>query len=572
MAQTEQAGSAAWGKPQPALTLPGGRAINPWLILISIMFGFFMSLLDATIVNIALTNIQNSLKTDLTTVSWVLNAYNLVFAVLLVTMGRFADQFGRKRLFMTGMVLFSIGSLLCAIAPSIEWLIGFRALQAIGAGALNPVSLAIITVVFPPNKRGAALGIWGAMAGLAAAVGPVLGGFLVESFDWRWIFLVNLPFCVIGLYMVYRNVPESKDQHASRNIDFGGILTLTAALLCLMLAIIEGNDWGWGSPGILALFAGTVIGLGLFFFVESRQQQPILDINLFKIRSFTSANLAMFLFSVGIQGAFLILVLYFINAQGYDELGAAYALIPLPLASFVFSAATSRLNGKISPRVLGIVGMVLITLGFVSLCTLSASSGYIDTAWRSIIIGAGMGLTFTSFPAMVLAEVPRNKVGVGSGAFNTFRQIGFALGVAILISIFAGQIKDNTAQARDRAIAIVRADTTLPEQLRTTIATNLQNSAGQAVGRGSSAANQFDLTTLADRIPNGQALKPQLAELNKSIATEFKKSVVDAFIVAWIVSAIVSFFGIIAAFFTVSPNTRPRPAQEGGEAPVAIGH
>src|SRR6476469_8156274 len=189
MASETNSGGGWGGKPQAAIMpLPGGRALNPWLALIALLFGFFMSLLDATIVNIALTDIETSLKADLTTVSWVLNAYNLVFAVLLVTMGRFADQFGRKRLFMLGMVLFSVGSLLCAVSPNIGFLIASRAIQAVGAAALNPVSLAIITVIFPPQRRGAAFGIWGALAGLASAVGPVLGGFLVQAFDWRAIF------------------------------------------------------------------------------------------------------------------------------------------------------------------------------------------------------------------------------------------------------------------------------------------------------------------------------------------------------------------------------------------------
>ena len=233
-------------KSEPTLTFRG-RPVNPWLVLVSLVFGFFMSLLDITIVNIAIPNIQSKLNTDLTTVTWVLNAYSLVFAMLLVTIGRFADQYGRKRIFMIGMVIFSIASLMCALAPTMEsllggraiyWLIGFRAFQAIGAASLNPVSLAIIMAVFPPQRRGAAIGIWGALSGIAAAVGPVLGGFLVQNFDWRWIFFVNLPFCVIGLVMVTLFVPETRDPRTTRSIDVPGMLTLSAAMFCLVLAII----------------------------------------------------------------------------------------------------------------------------------------------------------------------------------------------------------------------------------------------------------------------------------------------------------------------------------------------
>jgi EmrB/QacA subfamily drug resistance transporter len=539
------------------------------------MFGFFMSLMDATIVNLAIANIQKNLNTNLITVSWVLSAYNLVFASLLIPMGRLADQFGRKRMFMLGMAVFSFGSLLCAISPSIEWLIGFRALQAIGAAALNPVSLAIITVVFPPQKRGAAIGVWGAAAGLAAAIGPILGGFLVENFDWRWIFFVNLPFCIVGLFMVWQFVPESKDSQATRAVDVPGFLTLTGGLFCLVLAIINGNDWGWSDGRILGLFAGAVVLLAAFFFVETRQKQPILDFSLFKIRSFSAANATIFLFSMGIQGAFLILVLYLINAQGYDELGAAYALLPLPIASFVVSAIGGRFSAKLNPRYQAIAGMVILTLSFFALFTLSADSGYLDIAWREVLVGIGMGLVFTSVPNLAVGQVPRNKLGVASGALNCFRQIGFALGVAILISLFSGQVKDNTTQAGDRAVSIVQQDSKLPQPVRDNLATNLKQNVAQQQnsGRGSSSnSQQFDLTTIADRIPNGQALKPELASLGQRIGNEFKTAVVDAFRITWLVSAIISLLGIIPALATtyVRPARVTQEGSEKGDAPIVV--
>jgi EmrB/QacA subfamily drug resistance transporter len=548
--------SGGWvGKSQAALMpLPGGRVLNPWLALIALLFGFFMSLLDATIVNIALTDIETSLKTDLTTVSWVLNAYNLVFAVLLVTMGRFADQFGRKRLFMLGMVLFSVGSLLCAVSPSIGFLIASRAIQGIGAAALNPVSLAIITVIFPPQKRGAAFGIWGALAGLASAVGPVLGGFLVQTFDWRAIFYVNLPFCIVGLYMVYLFVPESKDPEASRRIDLGGLITLTAGMFCLVLAIIQGNDWGWTSAGTLGLLAGGVVGLVLFLVIETRIAQPILDFSLFKFRSFTMVNITMFMFSVAVTGVFLLLVLYFINARNMSELDAAYALLPLPIASFFVSGLSGRFSNKVNPRWQGIAGMVFLTIGFLLLATLDAQSSYFDVAWRSVILGVAVGLCFTSFPTMVLGEIPHSKVGVGSGTFNTARQIGFALGVAILISLFTGQIKDNIPVATASAIQIVNSDTQLPAQVKSGITGALQAASAQASDSNSRNNSQFDLTTLANQIPNGQALKPELARLQGQIGEQFTIATVKSFTFTWLVSAIVAFIGLITAFFVRTPS------------------
>ncbi len=579
-------GAGGWGgAPQPALTLPGGRTVNPWMVLASLMFGFFMSLLDATIVNIALPNIQDKLQTDLTTVSWVLNAYNLVFAVLLVTMGRFADQYGRKRLFMIGMVLFSLGSLLCAVSPNIGFLIGARALQAIGSAALNPVSLAVITVVFPANKRGAAIGVWGAAAGLAAALGPVLGGVLVQAFDWRWIFFINLPFCIVGLFMVYRYMPETKDANATKSVDILGLLTLTLGMFCLVLAIIQGSDWGWTDGRTLGLFAGSVLGFVLFFFVEVKQAQPILDFKLFRIRSFSAANASIFMFSVAIQGAFLMLVLFFTNAQGYDQIGAAYGLIPLPLASFVVSAVAGRLSGsgKLNPRIMGIIGIGTVAVGLGLLVTLGPTDGYFDTAWRAVIIGLGMGLCFTSFPTMALADVPRNKVGVGSGAFNTFRQLGFALGVAILIGLFTTALKDDLAQARTRSAEIVRAETRLPEGLRTSIATGLLSANNAAQSGGGEASNsrnggqqQVDLIKQIETNPNIPAavkaqvepLRPVLLDLNRRIAFEFKTGVVQAFSLIWLVATVIAILGLIPAFFTSAPKRAPAGAAS--DRPVAV--
>ena len=554
-----------WGAPQPTLTLPGGRTVNPWVVLLSIISGFFMSLLDATIVNIALPSIQSNLSTDLSTVSWVINAYSIVFAVLLVTMGRFADQFGRKRMFMIGMVLFSVGSLACALAPSIGWLIAARAFQGIGAATLNPISLAIITAVFPPQKRGAAIGIWGALAGLAAAIGPVLGGFLLEAgkgnLEWRWIFFVNLPFCVIGLFLTWRNVPETRDLNTSKRIDVLGLATLSIGLFCLILAITEGGkdaDWDWLGVREIGLYVGAVVGLLAFYFVETRQKEPILDFGLFRIRSFSAANLGTFMFSVASTGVFLMLVLYFQNALGYNALDAAYAVLPLPLASFVIAAVSGRLSGRFEPRFLAMLGLLLLGVGLLLLYTVGADTDYIFVAFYSALTGAGLGFCFTSFPGIVLAEVPRAKYGVASGAFNTARQIGFTIGVAILISLFTSQLKPNLTTARDNSIAIVRADTKLPSEIRDRIVTGLQRIDPNNTDRNSSNAS-VNLVDQVKRIPGipaqaVAAITPELEVLNGKIGHEFKSASISAFNVTWFASAMFALFGIIPAFFAFVPR------------------
>ena len=545
--------------PPPVFTVRG-KPVRPWVVLAAVFIGFFMAILDTTIVNIAIPSMQTSLKADLTSISWVLNAYNLVYAVLLVTMGRFADQFGRKRIFMMGMILFSLGSLCCALAPAfgqisgspaINWLIGFRALQGTGAAALVPVSLAIILAIFPQEKRGAAIGAWGALAGLAGAIGPVIGGFLVQTFGWPWIFFVNLPVCLVGLVMLLLFVPETRDPHVGKRIDVPGMLTLTAAIFCFVLAIIEGNDWNWTSLPILALFGAALASLILFVVVEVRQQEPIVDFSLFKARSFTGANITMFLVGIAFQGAILMVVLYYMNALTYSQLHAAYALLPMPLAAFVVSVLAGRLSGKVNPHVMGLVGLVLLAVGFGLLCLLSTDTSYLDVAWRSVLLGAGFGMVFQSQPSISLSQVPSSKLGVGSGIFNTFRQIGFVLGIAILISVFTGQLQTNLGQARTNAIALVQVDTKILPQMRSGIASHLND----ARSTGSSSSN-VDVSSFADTLPPTtpvrvrESVRSELMALGASIDHEFKTQLVDSFKTTWVIAALFAVAGFISAFFT----------------------
>ncbi|MEI7555701.1 MFS transporter [Candidatus Chlorohelix sp.] len=542
--------TSAESENQAVMRFPDGRPINPWLVLVSLVMGLFMALLDGTIVNIAYNAISTELKSDTITTSWVLNAYNLVFAVLLVTMGRLADQFGRKRVFMSGMVLFTIGSLLCAVAPSIEWLIGFRAVQGIGAAALNPISLAIITIVFPPEKRGAAIGIWGAITGMAMALGPIIGGFLVDNYDWRSIFFVNIPVCIVALFMVWRNVPENRDPNTSSAIDLPGMILLSVSLLCLVLAIINGNSWGWGSAGIIGMFVGSVLAMALFIIVELKEKHPIIDFSLFRIRSFIASNFAMFLFGIGIQAGMLMLVLYFITSRGYNELEAAYALLPMPIAGFITSGVFGMFSRKANLRYVAMGGLIVSGVGLLSFFSLDYNSEYIQVIWRGVLVGIGLGTSFMTFSNIVLSEVPHSKAGVGSGVFNTFRQIGFALGVAIMISFFAGQVKDNMVDAKARVVEIIRSDATIPEIARTMIVQQFDKMGAQGGASMQSGKSQaFDLVTMSKGMPGMEAIQPQLAVLNTKIGNEFNKASVDAFRYTWLLGGIFILLGVIPASF-----------------------
>jgi EmrB/QacA subfamily drug resistance transporter len=442
------------------------KRAKPWLVLTAVLFGFFMAVLDTTIVNIAIPSIQTGLSADLLSTSWVLNAYNLMYAVLLITVGRFADQYGRKRLLLIAMILFSLGSLGCAFAqacgrisgtPAIGWLIGFRALQGVGAAGLTPVSLAILMAVFPGHKRGAALGVWGAVAGIGAAFGPIIGGFLVQTFDWRWIFLVNLPICAVGIVLTLLFVPETRDPAVSKRLDVPGLLTLTMAIFCLVLATIEGNEWGWSSVPMLSLFGAAVGSVILFVLVEVWQREPLVDLSLFKAWSFTTTNITALLFGIALQGATLIVVLYLTNALGYRHLQAAYALLPLALASFVASLLAGKVSSKVTPSLMCLAGMALVAIGLGLLGLLSPLPSFLDIAWRGVLMGGGIGVAFQGLTLLSLAQVPHAKLGVGSGVFNTFRLIGSVLGVAILVSVLTGQLHTNLEQVYHTAGALAHA-------------------------------------------------------------------------------------------------------------------
>ena len=440
----------------PPVAMVRTKPVRPWLVLTAVLFGFFMAMLDTTIVNIAIPSIQTGLSADLLSISWVLNAYNLMYALLLITLGRFADLYGRKRLFLIAMVLFSLGSLGCALAqacghisgtPAMSWLISFRALQGVGAAGLTPVSLAIMMVVFPRNIRGPALGIWGAVAGMGAACGPIIGGLLVQAFDWHWIFLVNLPIAAVGIVLTVLFVPETRGSSVIRRLDVPGLLTLTMAILCLVLAILEGNEWGWSSVPMLSLFGAAVGSMILFILVERWQRAPLVDLSLFKAGSFTGTNITALLFGIALQGATLIVVLYFTNALGYRLLQAAYALLPLALASFVTSLLAGKVSSKVTPSLMCLAGLAMVAVGLGLLGLLSPLASFLAIACCGLLTGGGMGIAFQSLTLLSLSQVPHAKLGVGSGVFNTFRLIGSVLGVAILVSVLTGHLHTNLEQA-----------------------------------------------------------------------------------------------------------------------------
>jgi len=423
-----------------AATAPDNGHPHKWLILSAVSLGMFMALLDVTIVNIAIPAITTDLHASYTTISWVLNAYNLAMAALFLSMGRIADKFGQKIVFVAGLALFALFSLACGLAPTIGWLIVFRVVQGIGAAAMAPISLSILMGAFPRHQHGTAVGIWGALGTIAAALGPSIGGLLVTYASWHWIFFINVPIGVGAFVFAMAVVPEVRRAGAAGSIDLAGIALSIGGLFCLTLGLTQGNEWGWSSARVLALFAIAVACYPLFIWWETRTRHPMFDFRMLRIRSFTAANTAMMLMGVALGGTMVLLVIFMVNVMGYSELKAALAITFMPVTALFIAPNVGRLNDRIGPRFPSAIGMAFFAVGLVLIARLGGEAKLLDIAWRLVIMGIGMGFSMPTLAAAAMGSLPPQFGGVGSGAFATLRQVGFVLGVAILISIFTHTI------------------------------------------------------------------------------------------------------------------------------------
>jgi len=435
---------------------------NRWRIWGVVMIGLFMALIDVTIVNISIPQLQRDLGAPVDTVSWVLNAYNIMFAVLLVSMGRLADQFGRKRFFVIGMSVFTVGSLLCALAWSAGALIAFRVVQAVGAGILAPLALATTALVFPPQQRGLGLAMMAMVANVAAAVGPPIGGVLVELADWpwdagwHWIFLINVPIGVLGVALALRVMPETRDPHAGTNVDWWGMVTIGGAVFCLTFALVEANNRGWDDPLIVSLFAAATLLAAAFALSQRFGRYPMLTRELARNRQFMGASASLLLFAVGMMGALFMTVLALVNLWGYSELEAALAVTPVPLMALISSPLVGRFSNRFQPRAFGVPALVVMAAGLVALSDLPAEASLWSAIWPLALVGLGVGATFPAVSIGSMGSIRGQELGLGSGIVNMSRQVGFAIGVALLVAVFTGTIDERVADARREVAALTR--------------------------------------------------------------------------------------------------------------------
>ena len=421
-----------------------------WWTLAAMCFALFMVMLDNTVVNVALPSIQRDLHATVSGLEWTVNAYTLAFAVLLVTGGRLGDLFGRRRMFLFGVVLFAISSAAIGLAPTDTLLIAGRAVQGIGAAFMMPGTLSIISNTFPPEERGKAIGTWAGVSAMALAIGPVVGGFLVENVSWQSIFFLNLPVAALAVVVTLAAAPESRDESVERFVDVPGVATLSIGLAALVLALVEGNSWGWGSPQIVALFAVAAVGLSAFAILERRVRVPMVDFSFFRARSFLGANVVAFIVSFSMLAMFFFLALYMQNIKGYSPLQAGVRFLPSTLVIIVAGPIAGRLTDKVGPRPLMSVGLVLTSASLLwqSFLQVDTSYGFLIGAFA--LMGLGMGMTMSPMSTAAMNAVEPAKAGVASGILSMSRMVGGTFGVAALGALITALGKSKIADLLPR--------------------------------------------------------------------------------------------------------------------------
>src|SRR3984893_10399368 len=524
---------------------------NPWLVLVVLCTGFFMILLDTTIVNVAIPAMSAGLHTTLDQVLWVLNAYILVYAVLLITAGRLGDRYGQRNLFVIGLVIFTLASALCGLSQDANQLIAARVRQGVGGAVLTPQTLAILTSLFPPERRGAAFGIWGGVAGLATVAGPTLGGAIVTYIDWRWIFFVNVPIGIVAFVATFLIIPDLRPGRR-HGWDLVGVILVTAGLFGLVFGHIEGQRYSWGQIGssvvtIPEVIVGGVVLLVLFVIWERFQAEPLVPLSLFEERNFAVANWVAAAISFGMLSLFLPIVIYLQSVRGFSALTAGLTLAPMSLTSMFTAPFAGRLADKVGGKWILTTGISLFTIAFAWLTIVAGpESTWINFLGPAIIAGFGMGMTFAPMTTVAMRNISPQMSGAASGILNTTRQLGAAIGSAVVGALLQNQL---ATTLHTQAVAHATA---LPESFRaqfiaafSSVSTN-----GFEIGTGQNGA----------KLPSG--LPPAVAHQISVLAH-------DVFVSAFIDAMKTTLFVPIAflaftALTTLLIRRRKRPAAAQG--------
>ena len=411
-----------------------------WWTLGAMCFALFMIMLDNTVVNVALPSIQQDLGASISGLEWTINGYTLSFAVLLATGGRLGDIFGRRRMFLIGVVIFALSSATAGLAPDETSLVISRVVQGVGAALMMPGTLSIITDAFPAHERGKAMGTWAGVSALALAVGPVLGGFLTEHVSWRAIFYINIPVAIGAVIATLFAVRESRDTSVGREVDYAGVAVLTVGLTALVLALVEGNAWGWGSTEVIALLGLAAVALPAFVFVENRVKAPMVQFDLLSDRNFLAAVCVALIITFSMMGVFFFLALYMQDILGYSPLEAGIRFLPSTLMIVGVAPVAGRLSDRFGPRWLIAGGLTIAAASLFSFSRIQVDSGYLDLLPGFMLLGIGVAMTMSPMTSAAMNAVPVQKAGIASGVLSMFRMVGGSLGIAVTGAIFQGLV------------------------------------------------------------------------------------------------------------------------------------
>jgi len=513
-----------------------------WWTLIAVSVAIFMLLLDITVVNVALPDIQRALHSSFQDLQWVVNAYALTLAAFLLTAGALADLLGRRRVFVTGLIVFTISSAVCGLSSTPLMLNLARAVQGIGGAAMFATSLALIAQAFHGKERGIAFGVFGGVVGAAVAIGPVVGGIITAGIGWEWIFFVNVPIGVAAVFLTLMQVAESRDPEA-RGVDWMGLVTFSGSLFLLVFALIQGNEKGWGSTRIVSYLVGALVLIVLFVIVERRQSRPMLDLTLFRRPAFAGASIAAFAVSASIFAMFLYLTLYLQDVLGYGPLQAGLRFLPITLLSFVVAPIAGRLSVRVPVRLLLGSGLLLVSGGLLAMTAVDASSEWTVLVPGFLLAGAGVGLINPPLASTAIGVVHYTRSGMASGINSTFRQVGIATGVAGLGAVFQHEVTHSTSAA-------LAADGPGREVLHAA-----HGSLGSALVSG-------DVRNLASHLP---------PSAGAALGHAYRVGFTSAFDSILMIAALIAFFGALCAFILVRGRdfvTSEDPA-EAHETPAA---
>jgi EmrB/QacA subfamily drug resistance transporter len=527
---------------------------NPWAVLLVVSLGFFMTLLDLTIVNIAIPNLITKLHASLDDVLWVINAYALVLAVLVITAGRLGDLIGPRVMFTSGIAVFTAASAACGLAPSPGWLIGFRAVQGLGAAMLMPQTLTIITNTFPPERRGAAFGVWGAVAGVATIAGPTLGGLLVTAFDWRWIFFVNLPIGVLVLLITPVIIPDLRLGRRHR-IDVPGVLLASAGLLAICYGLVEGQKYNWGKITSF-ISIPLVLGFGVLLLIAflvvqklTQDREPLVPFAVFRDRNYSVVNWVSGVLAVGMMGIFLPLTIYFQSVLGFSALKAGLAMAPASVVSMFVAPVAGRMTDKIGGKFILMSGLILFGAGMGWLALIAHPASTWPTFVAPLAVaGLGMGCIFAPMVTVAMRNIDPRMAGAASGVLNTIRQVGLVIGTAAVGALLQNRLVSSiTGQASTRSAA-------LPAQVRGRFVSEIRHSAqnGIQVGAGQNGGS----THL------GQGAPPQLvAEIARIAHDVFTFAYVTAMRQTMVMPVALLALAALSCLAIRQPKRVPEPAE-----------